>query len=164
MPLPASHRGTPVPLLLKSAALVALLDGILATMIYVVVLQVITVTQLFQSIAKAVLGQAAYDGGLGTEAVGLVMHFSVALTWSIIYWLLWQRWAGLRRFRDRWGPIVVGLFYGPLVWVIMDLVVMPFTHNKPTPVSAGMFWVMLAGHVVSVGIPIAVVIHPPVDS
>jgi hypothetical protein len=167
MALPAAstgeNSGNAAALILRAGILVAVLDGILASMIYVVVLQVITVPQLFQSIAKAVLGKAAMEGGMTTAAIGLGMHIGVALTWSAVYLLAWRRWPALRRFRSRYGAVAVGLFYGPFVWVMMNFVVVPFTHNKVSSPLAGMFWVMLLGHVASVGIPIAVTIHPGVS-
>jgi hypothetical protein len=164
VPTPSTDFGArhPLGLVLGAGLLVAILDGILASMIYVVVLQVITVPQLFQSIAHAVLGKAAFEGGMSTAAVGLAMHYGVALTWSLVYWLAWRRWPTLRRFRARYGAVAMALLYGPMVWVIMDLVVMPFTRNRVNSPLAGMFWVMLAGHVLSVGLPIAVTIHPEV--
>lgn len=166
MPLPATSTGpgsrSPLVLVLTAGILVAILDGILASMIYVVVLQMITVPQLFQAIAHAVLGKAAYEGGMTTAAVGLAMHFAVALTWSTVYWVAWRQWPALRRFRAHYGALAVAAVYGPLVWFIMDLVVMPFTQNKVNPPSDGMFWIMAVGHVLSVGLPIAIVIHPEI--
>ena len=164
MSLPAAKvRGrspNPVTMVLSTSLLVALLDAILASMIYVVVLDLITVPRLFQGIAHAVLGQRAFDGGRATVAVGVIIHFCVALTWSTVYYLLWTRWEGLRRFRERKGALAVASIYGPCVWFVMDLVVMPFTQNRVNPPTSGLFWVMAVGHILSVGLPIVLTITP----
>ena len=60
--------------------------------------------------------------------------------------------------------ILDGLFaialYGIVVWLVMDLIVIPMTRTRPTPVTARSFVPALIGHMFVVGLPIALVIRP----
>jgi hypothetical protein len=47
-----------------------------------------TVTRLWQGVASTLLGASAFDGGLRTAAVGLLMHFGVAFAWSAVFLVL----------------------------------------------------------------------------
>jgi hypothetical protein len=56
------------------------------------------------------------------------------------------------------------VLFRALVWVAMDLVVLPLTRSRPMPVASGMFLTMLIGHMLVVGLPIAVVLRPRMES
>ena len=68
----------PISRVMFAGALVAVLDGAFAVVLYVTVLRVCSAAQLMQSIAGALLGRAAFRGGRATVALGLVLHFAVA--------------------------------------------------------------------------------------
>jgi hypothetical protein len=62
--------------------------------------------RIFQSVAAGLLGKASFDGGAETAALGLGLHYLIATSMSVVYYLaarrlplLWQRpvlrWIGL---------------------------------------------------------------------
>ena len=113
-----------------------------------------TVTRLWQGVAAVLLGSAAFDGGLRTAAIGLLMHFGVAFGWTAVFMLLVLSSSWLRGvLASPYGVITVASVYGPLIWIVMSMAVIPlFTHRPPT-VNVR-WWVQLAGHVPFVALPI----------
>lgn len=47
--------------------------------------------------------------------------------------------------------------YGPAIWVVMSLVVIPFLTGRP-PTVTYRWWIQLAGHAAFVGLPIVATI------
>lgn len=113
-----------------------------------------TVTRLWQGVASTLLGKAAFDGGTATALVGVLMHFGVAFAWSAVFLALYERSAGLRRLLgSRRGVIAVAALYGPFVWLVMSLVVIPLLLHRPPSITTR-WLVQLIGHVPFVGLPI----------
>ncbi|MDQ6769919.1 MAG: hypothetical protein M3Z54_08030 [Gemmatimonadota bacterium] len=55
--------------------------------------------------------------------------------------------------RTRYGVLKVASVYGPFIWLVMSLLVIPlFLHRPPTITSR--WWVQLIGHIPFVGLPI----------
>ncbi|HEY1333021.1 MAG TPA: hypothetical protein VGF31_02120, partial [Myxococcaceae bacterium] len=119
-----------------------------------------TVERILQSIASGLLGrEASFGGGSATAALGLVLHFVVALGWTLVFWVLLLRWPRLRAWTaTAGGTVLAGLVYGAVVWLLMDGVVLPLSRARATPVTAPWFWIQLATHPFVVGLPIAVIL------
>ena len=113
-----------------------------------------TVSRLFQGVASVLLGSAAFNGGTKTAAIGVMMHFGVAFLWSGIFIVLVLRWRWIRRvLSSRYGAAKVAGLYGPLIWTVMSLAVIPaFTHLLP-PITVR-WWIQFFGHILFVGLPI----------
>jgi uncharacterized membrane protein YczE len=117
-----------------------------------------TPTHVFQGVASTLLGPSAFDGGARTAAIGVLMHFGVALGWSTVFLILYERWPRLRELvRSPLGPLKVAAVYGPFIWLVMSLVVIPLLVHHPTQLTPR-WWVQLIGHIVFVGLPIVSVI------
>jgi hypothetical protein len=118
-----------------------------------------TPVQLLQGVASAIFGgKAAAQGGLGMAAVGLLMHFTVALTATLIFYALSRRIGALRTL-PLW---LVGPLYGVVVFCAMNYGTLPALswlrslYLETTPHwPGGMRWPQLAIHMVCVGLPIA---------
>lgn len=149
----ASRRVSIAAIIARPALTVAVLDAAWAMLLWSVVLRRITPGQVWQGVAGALLGPAAREGGAATVALGLAMHVTVATTWTTVYYLAMRGSALLRGATAR-APLPIGMAYGALVWCMMDLVVIPFTHARVQPPSSGLFWVNLVGHMIVVGPPI----------
>jgi len=114
-----------------------------------------TFTRLWQGVASVLLGPSALEGGTRTVIIGLAMHVLVAFTWSAIFLLLVNSWPWLRRVLDsRGGVFKIAIVYGPFVWAVMSLVVIPLLAKRPPNVTIR-WWIQLAGHALFVGLPIA---------
>src|SRR6266478_8340303 len=74
-------------------------------------------------IAAGLLGKGTlHDGGAGTYALGLFLHFFIAMSVATIYYVASRR---LRFLAEHW--IVCGLFYGAAVDQVMTLIVLPLS-------------------------------------
>src|ERR1700716_685691 len=99
--------------LLAAGALVGVLDGAFAVALYAYVLRLCSGPQVFQSIAGALLGPAAFRGGGRTAALGLVLHFTVAGGWTVVYAVVRTGSARLRELTSSTrGALAVGAAFG----------------------------------------------------
>ncbi len=48
--------------------------------------------RIFQSVAAGLLGEASFEGGAATAALGLALHFFIATSMSVAYYLAAGRW------------------------------------------------------------------------
>jgi len=114
-----------------------------------------TITRLWQGVASVLLGRSAFDGGTRTALIGVLMHVAVAFTWSGVFLLLVMRSEWLRLIlQTRAGVVKVAVVYGPLVWLVMSLAVIPLLVHRPPNINPR-WWIQLIGHAVFVGFPIA---------
>jgi hypothetical protein len=106
--------------------------------------------RILQSVAAGLLGPASLRGGAATAALGLALHYLIALSMSVVYYLAAQRWSLL------WSrPVLCGAVYGLLMYVIMNYVVVPLSRAGPG--SEDPLWISLTlgVHILLIGIPIA---------
>jgi hypothetical protein len=107
-----------------------------------------TPTRIFQSIAAGLLGRPSFSGGLSTAALGAVLHFFIAFLIVATYMLASRQIAILTR-----SPIICGLVYGVLVYLCMNLVVLPLSvAGRPTFVLPVVINGVLI-HMLGVGLP-----------
>jgi len=107
--------------------------------------------RIFQSVAAGLLGKASFTGGWGTAVLGLGLHFFIATTMSVTYYIVSRR---IQILAER--PVPFGAAYGLLLYVIMNYVVVPLSAaaggGRKDPLWVGLSIVV---HVVLIGIPIA---------
>ena len=109
-----------------------------------------TPVRVFQGVASVPFGKGALDGGLPTAALGLAMHFCVALFWSAVYLLITRSSPAMRRLvQTARGAVLFAAIYGPFIWLVMTFVVIPFFVHRP-PTFSPIWWVQLVGHPVFV--------------
>jgi len=107
--------------------------------------------RVLQSVASGLLGAAAFDGGLPTAALGLLLHFFIAFSWAALFYLA-----------SRWFPFLIqhavlaGVLYGAGIYAVMNLVVVPLSafprklSFPPVVLITGLFV-----HMFFIGLPIA---------
>ena len=83
-------------------------------------------TRIFQSVAAGLLGEASFEGGAATAALGLFLHFFIACTMALTYYLVSRRWTVLVR-----HPVPLGIAYGLLLYVVMNYIVVPLSAAGP---------------------------------
>jgi len=140
---------------LRAAAAVFVLDGLYVVLVFVLILRRTTVERLFQGIAYAVMGQAAFAGGWWAAFFGLLLHFSVALAWSVVWIFAYERSDLLRRATATpMRAVLVGAAYGIFIWLAMHFLVLPFTHAKPGALLTFGSILVAVAHLLVVGPPI----------
>ncbi|HEX2444899.1 MAG TPA: hypothetical protein VHJ77_13205 [Vicinamibacterales bacterium] len=150
-PFQVEHGG--LSRLVRAVLLTGIVDGLFSSVLSVAAYGS-TVTRLFQGVAAVLLGPDAFQGGLTTALAGVLMHFGVAFTWSALFlyvvsqlpWI--QRLLGSRR-----GVLKVASLYGPAIWMVMSLLVIPVFTRRP-PTINHRWWIQFVGHIPFVGLPI----------
>jgi hypothetical protein len=104
------------------------------------------------SIAGGLLGpQAAEHGGIATYALGVLLHFVIAVSAAAIYYAASRRLYFLSEY-----PLVCGLFFGAAVEDVMRFIVLPLSalHARGPYDSQDLIRGLLV-HMVLIGLPIA---------
>ena len=159
MSLDAREHGLLVRVL-AAGAVVGILDITYAWVVYSFLLGKATVIQVPQSIASGLLGKAAYSGGLATASLGMLLHFTIAYTWTCVYLVLARISLDLRRLlATEHGVLKVGMTFGALMWLVMDLIVLPLSHARPAPIASWPFVTQLVWHAVGLGVPLAFIVR-----
>ena len=148
----------PIARLTRAWLLTAVVDGIFASVLSL--LYGSTVTRLWQGVASTLLGPEAFNGGTRTALIGVLMHFGVAFGWSAVFLAVAMRSARLRGvLASRGGVVKVAAVYGPLIWLVMSLAVIPALTGRP-PAFTVRWLINLIAHVPFVAIPIVASIAP----
>lgn len=78
-------------------------------------------------IASGVLGKAALSMGAPAAYLGLILQWAMSIVIAAIYWFVT---AGMRRLREKWW--LGGLLAGVVIFLVMNLIVMPFSAAPVT--------------------------------
>lgn len=157
MPTTATPTSIPkhgmVARLVRAGLVTGVVDGLFSSVLSVAFYES-TVTSLFQFVASTVLGPEAFEGGTSTASIGVLMHFGVAFGWSAVMLFLIVRSSWIRGIlASRYGMVKVAAVYGPVIWMVMSLAVIPLLTQRP-PTIGIRWWVQWFGHFPFVGIPI----------
>lgn len=111
-------------------------------------------SRILQHIAGGVFGARSMQMGWTSAALGLVFHFTIALTAAAIYYFASRV---LRVMVDH--AVICGLIYGELVFLFMYFVVLPLTPLGPAQFSVATYITGPIGHTLLVGLPIALCVR-----
>ena len=137
--------------ILYGGLVVGILDMLFAFTFYGLILGAPPL-RIFQSVAAGLLGRAAaYEGGVKTFVLGILLHFVVASCIATVYYLASRALPVLIR-----HPIVSGLMYGMIAYLGMNYVVVPLSAigRKSGPLRVPIFFTEIIGHAFLVGLPL----------
>ena len=110
---------------MKKSLLAGLLAGVLYTiaviLLYAQPVTVHNISTLFRYISRGLFGTATAEDGALYPALGLLLHFFIALTWSIIYFSFLSKYF---KPGNTWIKIVL---FSCLIWIIMNGFLVPFS-------------------------------------
>lgn len=135
--------------ILYGGLVIGILDGLFALIFYGWILGVQPV-RIFQSVASGLLGKAASEGGVKTFLLGILLHFIVATCIAAVYYV-----ASLKLPVLITHPVVCGLIYGLIAYLVMNYVVIPLSAIGLRPFSLHTFLPAFIAHAFLVGLPIA---------
>ena len=104
--------------ILLAGIVAGILDGISAVMI----LGKMNFAGVWKYVASGFFGNDAFAGGNEMVMYGLLFHFIIALSWAITYYLVFAK---INFFSNH--PILGGLLFGILIWLVMAFLVLPFS-------------------------------------
>ena len=146
-----------VSLVVSAGLATGVTDGLFASVLSLVFYGS-TETRLWQGVASTVLGKEAFAGGTRTALIGLLMHFGVAFGWSAVFLTLAIASPWIRRsLTSTRGIVKVAAIYGPAIWVVMSLGVIPLLLHRP-PAITMRWWIQGLGHIPFVAIPMVTII------
>ncbi|WP_114228447.1 MULTISPECIES: hypothetical protein [Sphingomonas] len=88
----------------------------------------------------------------GGALLGLVVHYALMAIMVAVFVFLASQWPILLR-----RPLLSGLGYGLLTYIVMNLVVVPLRFHPPFPPSGLAISTQLFAHLILVGIPTALI-------
>ena len=100
------------------------------------VLRDVAPVRILQSIAAGVQGTAAFEGGAGSAALGLLCHYFIATMMVLAYTIAGSRLRVLVA-----QPLRYGLLYGLLLYAVMTWIVVPLS-NAPQPTKIYLPWIV----------------------
>ena len=109
--------------------------------------------RLLQGIASGVLGARAFDGGVATAWLGLALHYLIALIWTLVFLVAFRTLGALRR-----HLVLTGVVYGIVVWLVMNLVVLPLSNVARGPFQPRAATIAAIILILCIGLPISLVI------
>jgi hypothetical protein len=106
----------------------------------------------WQSVASGLLGKASFEGGNTTIALGLALHFFIAFVMALVYVKASHKLPALTA-----RPVLMGVLYGCVLYVVMNFVVIPLSAIGFHPPKLMGVLKSLPPHILFVGPAIALV-------
>ena len=115
----------------------------------------VTATRVFQSVAAGVLGRASFNGGMKSALLGAALHYFIAFSIVIVYWIA-SKWLPVLTER----AVICGIIYGVGVYIVMNYVVIPLS-NAARPKTFNLLWVSCSVivHAFLIGLPAALFVR-----
>ena len=109
-----------------------------------------------QGVAAGLIGpSAAFQGGVATWILGMLLHFFIAFAAATIYCVVGRK---LEFLADHW--LVCGIFYGTAVFLFMNLVILPLSAlHMAGPYELRELIEGILGNMVEIGLPISFGLH-----
>ncbi len=109
--------------------------------------------RLLQRIASGLLGERAFVGGGSTVLLGLALHYLIALIWTLVLLVGFRTLPALRR-----HLVLTGIGYGVVVWLVMNLVVLPSSNVRHAPIEVRPAVTAAIILILCIGLPISLVV------
>jgi uncharacterized membrane protein YagU involved in acid resistance len=143
----ATAQSHPLPAIFVGGLIVGVLDLTYAILVYSPRAPIL----IPQTIASGLLGpNRAYQGGAQTAALGVILHFLIALGAAATYYVASRGLPLLNR-----HAVLCGLIYGALVYEFMHVVVLPLSAAPPSRMPLFLKACEFVWHWFGVGLPIA---------
>lgn len=142
----SSSRARPLLAIFVGGTIVGILDLTYAILVYSPHRPI----RVPQAVASGLLGAKSFTGGAQSAALGVVLHFIIALGAATVFYLASRR---LKFLLER--PFLYGMIYGALVYSFMHLVVLPLSAVTHGPTRWAYQIPEFVWHWFGVGLPIS---------
>ena len=110
---------------------------------------------VLQYVASGAMGNAAFEGGLATALLGLVLDFLMTTIMAGVFILSADRMPLLRRY-----VIPGSLLYGFGVFIVMNFIVLPLSAAPPLPAPPmWLFIEIILEHILLIGLPLGLLMR-----
>jgi hypothetical protein len=137
---------SPVRMIVLSGLLVGTLDILAA-----IIVSGAEPLRVLQYISSGVFGrEQAFAGGYTTAAWGLAFHYAIAFSWTVIFFFLFPKIHVRLK-----NVFITGIAIGLMIWVGMNLVVVPLSSVARGPYTWRGFFINASILIVMIGIPLS---------
>lgn len=126
------------------------LDGLAAVLMYFISTAKDPLN-VFRFIASGIFGKDAFAGGVLMAMTGLLFHYLIAIGWTGLFFLAYQKLSLLTR-----SVIILGVGYGIFVWLMMNLIVVPLSRVPSMPITAQGAGTGILILILCVGLPVSI--------
>lgn len=140
--------------LLKTIAWVGLLAGtldILSACLQAYIARGITPETVLRFIASGAFGKPAFTGGWEMPLTGLLFHYIIAYSFTILFFLLYPSIKLMRK-----SIVLTAVVYGIFIFVVMNLLVLPLTKITRAPIQLGKAAIATCILIVAIGLPLSI--------
>jgi uncharacterized membrane protein YagU involved in acid resistance len=140
--------------------IIGIVQFVLQEWIVFSVLQQNPLMAVLQYITSGILGNAAFEGGIATALIGVLIHFFISLVIAGVFILSAERIPLLRR-----HAIAGALLYGIGVFIVMNMIVIPLSAAPaiPPPTLPWLIEIVL-DHMLVVGLPLGILVRRNVNT
>lgn len=132
-----------------------LLTGTLDAIAAIIIAYPASPSQIFSYIASGLFGARSASGN-NMILWGILFHYLIATLFSVAFFTLHPKFKGLTK-----NKYLLGIIYGLLIWIVMNLAILPLTNVPKQPERLHINWLAIlkgvSALIISVGIPISVV-------
>ena len=142
-----TQQPRPIPAIFVGGLIAGVLDLLYAILVYSPKQPIL----IPQTIASGIVGtNRGYEGGMQTAALGVFLHFLIAIVAAAVYYLASRGIPFLNR-----RAVICGLIYGAIVYEFMHVVVLPLSALPPSDMSFKLKACEFVWHWFGVGLPIS---------
>lgn len=109
---------------------------------------------VFRFVASGVFGRAAFTGEPAMLVWGGVFHYLIAFLFSLLFFLLYPFVPAAKKY-----PVATGLLYGLMIWLIMNLVVVPLSNTPDIPFNLKQALIGMLILMGCIGLPISLIVN-----
>lgn len=136
--------------IIKAGLLVGTLDILAAFIHYIIVSGKSNPLIVLKFIASGIFGNEAFSDGNIMIIAGLILHYIIALGFTLFFFWLFPKLNLLSK-----NKILTGITYGIFIWLIMNIVVVPLSHTPDQPFDVVSAFINVVILVVCIGIPLS---------
>lgn len=126
------------------------LDLLGAIFVYSVILNKISAVKILRGIAGTALKIPPTSGGNEMIFYGIAVHYIIAFTFTIIFFIIYPYVPFFRR-----QKILGGLLYGFFIWMIMNLIVLKLMAAHPLPLTLKSVLIGASILMIMIGLPLS---------
>jgi hypothetical protein len=132
----------------------SLLTGTLDAIAAIIIGYPATPGQIFRYIASGLFGKAAFTGN-HMIFWGVLFHYLIATTFSVVFFVLYPNFKRILK-----NKYVTGILYGFIIWVVMNMAVLPLSNVPKQPGQVNLITVItsLLALIICIGLPVSLTV------
>ncbi len=136
--------------LVKTGLFVGSLDILAAFLLVFIRTGKLQIFNIFKFIASGIFGKDASAGGLKMIIIGFILHYVIALIFTMLFFWLYPK-MNLDS-KNKWAT---GISYGVFIWLLMNLIVLPLSNVIQRPFSLSNALINIGILIICIGIPLS---------